>query len=313
MAILVTGASGHFGGSAARKLLERVPPEELILMSRKPARLAEFAAAGCTVRYGDFDDPASLEAAAQGADRMLLISGLKVGYRIVQHGNAIDAAKRAGVRHIVYTSYIGATADNPALIARDHYGTEERLKASGVAWTAMRDGMYADSMIEAAAPAALRTGKWYSTSFDGRVSFIDREDCVDCAVAVLTSAGHENRAYNVTGTELLTFRDLSRIIAEIAGAPIEFLAVSDDELYAHFDAMGIPREPLSEFNIDGYEWCSDDMVSYERALRAGHFAVTSTDVKALIGREPRPFRALAEALAEWLRAIAAEARTPSAR
>src|SRR5262245_51631099 len=117
MRILVTGASGHFGGSAARMLLQRIPARDLILMSRKPDKLDAFKAQGCETRYGDFDDEASLEAAAQGADKMLLISGMKVGYRIGQHARAIDAAKKAGVGHVVYTSYIGATKENPALIA----------------------------------------------------------------------------------------------------------------------------------------------------------------------------------------------------
>ncbi|HLY57738.1 MAG TPA: SDR family oxidoreductase [Stellaceae bacterium] len=304
MRILVTGASGHFGGTAARRLLERMPARDLILMSRKPERLTEFAAAGCEIRYGDFDDPASLEAAARGADKMLLISGLKVGWRVAQHGNAIDAARRAGVGHIVYTSYIGATAENPAMVTIDHYGTEQLLKASGIAWTAMRDGMYMESMIEAAAPAALKTGKWVSASGGGRNSFVDRSECVDCAVEVLLTQGHENRVYNVTGTELLSFPDLAAMVSEIAGKPIEYVELDEAALYAHFDAMGIPRDPLVEFNIDGYAWCSNDIVSYERGLRGGHFEVTSNDIRLLLGRDPKPFRAFAEERADWLRSIA---------
>lgn len=306
MRILITGASGHFGGSAARMLLARMPASDLILMSRKPDQLGEFARKGCDVRYGDFDDPVSLEAAAKGADKMLLISGLKVGHRIKQHGNAIDAAKKAGVKHVVYTSYMGATPENPAMVTQDHHGTEQKLKASGVAWTAMRDGMYMDSMVNAAAPAALKTGKWVTSGNDGKNSFVDRDDCVACAVAVLASPGtrHENRVYNVFSHEVLSFRDISKLITEITGKPIEMVLVDDEKMYAHFDSMGIPRTPMKEFNVNGYEWCSDDMVSYEKATRGGHFDLTSDDIPLLIGRAPRTFRDFVLARAEWLRGIA---------
>jgi NAD(P)H dehydrogenase (quinone) len=302
--ILITGASGHFGGEATRLLLKQVAPSDLILMTRKPEKLTEFAELGCTVRYGDFEDPGSLEAAAQGADKMLLISGMMVGYRVSQHGRAIDAAKAAGVGHIVYTSYIGATADNGAMIAQDHYGTEQLLKKSGVPWTALRDGMYMDSMVEAAAPVALETGHWRAAAADGQTSFIDRSDCVECAVAVLTGSGHDNRVYNITGTDLWSFREVSQLIAEVAGKPIDYVTITDDELYAHFDSLGIPRDALKEFNVDGYAWCSDDMVSYERAMRQGHFAVVSDDVEKLIGRKPKGFRDFVQSRATELRAMA---------
>jgi NAD(P)H dehydrogenase (quinone) len=301
---LITGASGHFGGDATRLLLKQVAPSDLILMTRKPDKLVEFAELGCTVRYGDFEDPASLVAAAQGADKMLLISGMMVGYRVSQHGRAIVAAKAAGVGHIVYTSYIGATEDNGAMIAQDHYGTEQLLMASGVPWTAMRDGMYMDSMVEAAAPVALQTGQWRAAAAGGQTSFIDRSDCVECAVAVLTGSGHENRVYNITGTDLWSFRDVSQLIAEVAGKPIDYVTLSDDELYAHFDSLSIPRDALKEFNVDGYAWCSDDMVSYERAMREGHFAVVSNDVEMLIGRKPKGFRDFILSRAAELRATA---------
>jgi NAD(P)H dehydrogenase (quinone) len=301
--ILITGASGHFGGEAARLLLKQAAASDLILMTRRPEKLAEFAELGCTVRYGDFEDPASLEAAAAGADKMLLISGMMVGYRVSQHGRAIDAAKAAGVAHIVYTSYIGATADNGAMIAQDHYGTEQLLIASGVTWTALRDGMYMDSMVEAAAPVALQTGQWRAAAANGQTSFIDRSDCVECAVAVLTGSGHDNLVYNITGTDLWSFRDVSQLIAEVAGKPVTYTEISDQELYAHFDSLGIPRDALNEFNVDGYAWCSDDMVSYERAMREGHFAVVSDDVERLIGRKPKTFRDFVLSRATELRAM----------
>jgi len=303
MKILITGASGNFGRRAVRDLLKRLAPSDLVLISRKPEQLDEFARAGCTVRHGDFDAPESIERAARGAHKMLLISGHKVGQRIRQHGDAIEAAKRAGVQHIVYTSYFGSTAENTALVCIDHYGTEQKLKASGIAWTALRNAMYANSIVDAAFPAAIKSGRWISSTREGKVSLIDREDCIACAVAVLTSAGHENRMYNVTGTELWSFREMAELASAVSGKPVQYVDVSDEQLYAHLDSLGIPRTAAQEFNIDGYAWCSDDMVSYERETRAGRFAIISHDVSALLGREPKSFHAFVTERSEALQRL----------
>jgi NAD(P)H dehydrogenase (quinone) len=303
MRILVTGASGSFAGRAIRSLLERVPAADLVLMSRKPERLVDLMQAGCDVRYGDFDEPNTVAAAARGVDKMLLISGHKVGHRVKQHGVAIEAARGAGIEHIVYTSYFGSTAENTALVCVDHHGTELKLEASGVPWTVLRNGMYANSIVDAAFPAALTTGRWLSSTHHGQVSLIDRDDCVACAVAVLTTDGHENCRYDITGTELWSFEDMARLASEVTGKSIEYTTVTDDELYLHLDAMGIPHSAETEFNVDGYAWCSDDMVSYEREVRAGSFAITSDDVRLLSGQAPKPFRAFVEERADWLRQI----------
>jgi len=176
MKTLITGASGNFGGMTVKRLLKSMHAGDLILASRQPEKLAEYAQLGCTVRFADFDEPGSLTAAAQDAQQMLLISGHKVGHRIKQHGNAIRAAKQAGVQRIVYTSYFGSDADNTALVCIDHHGTENILKGSGLEYTILRDGMYADSIFNAAMPAAIAAGKWHMCAGDGQVNLVDRED-----------------------------------------------------------------------------------------------------------------------------------------
>lgn len=304
MRILVTGASGRFGGSAARMLLQRLQARDLTLMSRTPDRLASFKAAGCEVRYGDFDDEPSLAAAVQGVDKMLLVSGTKVGRRVGQHSRAIDAALKAGVGHVVYTSHIGATKDNPSLIAKDHYGTEEKLRASGLRWTAMRDGLYMNAMIEAAAPAALKSGRWVTASGQGKTGLVEREDCVACAVAVLLSSGHDKHVYNISAPELWSIADMAALVGQIAGKPIEVAHVDKDGFYAHLDAMGVPREPATELNVGAVQSCSDGIVSYELAMKDGHFAVPSHDIRALLGRAPKSFRQYAQERADFLRSSA---------
>lgn len=304
MTIAITGASGHYGRMATQKLLDIVPAQDLILISRTPAKLAELAALGCDVRQGDFDDKASMVEALRGADRMLLISTARVGKRIPQHRNAIDAAVEAGVRHIAYTSFVGIADDNPALVIRDHGPTEEMLRESGLAWTALRDSQYADALVEAAGPLALAQGCWQACTRGGRIAVVTRNDCVDCAVAVLTTAGHENKVYNITGPELLRFEDVATIISDIAGSPIDFRSVSEGEMYAMFDAVGIPREAKDDHSVRSFAWSSEDMVSFELAIASGHFSVISDDVEMLLGRKPESFRHFAERHADALRVAA---------
>ncbi len=294
MRIIVTGASGNYGREAVTKLLKIVPPQDLILMSRNPHKLAEFEKLGADVRQGDFDNRESLVKAFSGADIMLLISTGRVGKRIPQHRNAIECAVEAGVKQVVYTSFVGIAEDNPALVNSDHMATEKMLADSGIAWTVLRDSQYADAITMAVGPIALSKGLWRASAGNGKVAFVTRSDCVDCAVAVLTTPGHENKIYNITGPELLSFGDAAKIISEVCGRPIAYEIVTDDEMYAAFDALGIPRESQDDQQIKGFAWCSDDMVTFEKAIRTGFFDVISNDVETLLGRAPQSFRSFTQ-------------------
>jgi NAD(P)H dehydrogenase (quinone) len=291
MSIIVTGASGQFGRAAAERLIRRVDPAGLILTTRKPEQLADLAAAGAQVRFANFDDPASLETAFEGGTRMLLISTARVGTRVGQHKNAIEAAVAKGVKHIAYTSVVNARkADNPAIVSWDHRDTELLVEGSGAAFTHLRDQHYAEAVAMVMAPIALSAGRLPGSAHDGAVAFVSREDCVDCAVAVLTTPGHENRAYDLTGPELLSIPKAMQMVSELSGRPITFDYVTDQDMQDHFDRLGFPRH-ASDGPIDpARPWSSDDMVSFERAIREGFFAVLSEDVKALTGKAPRPLR-----------------------
>ena len=299
--LIITGASGQYGRSAVTKLLERMDASNLILITRTPAKLDEFAALGADVRYGDYDKPESLVSAFQGGDRMLLISGTRVGKRISQHAAAIDAAKVAGVKHIVYTSFIALCKANPSVAVRDHLATESLLRDSGLDWTMLRDAHYADAMIINAGPNFIRSGQWASSSTPGRETLVWRDDCVACAVAVLTGEGHERQVYNITGSELLTLREVCEQLAEVTGRTVNYIDTDDEGMYAIFDAMGIPREPVDDQVVAGISWNSDDMVSFEAAVRGGYFSVISDDVELLLGRPPRSVREMIEANVEMLR------------
>jgi NAD(P)H dehydrogenase (quinone) len=303
--IVITGASGQYGRLATDRLIAQGRAADLILITRSPGKLADRASQGCEVRFGDFDQPASLGPALAGADRMLLISGTRVGARVVQHRAAIDAAAASGLRQLAYTSFIGIDDPaNPAEVRHDHIETERLIRASGVPFTMLRDAHYADAMIVMAGPGVMASRRWVSNAGEGREAMVWREDCVDCAVAVLTGPGHEGRSYDITGPRLQTFVEVTAIMAEVTGVPLAYIGVDDEAQYAMFDAMGIPRRPVDDLSIAGIPWNSDDMVSFGRAIREGFLEICSGDVQRLTGRPARSVRALIEANADMLRAAA---------
>lgn len=291
MKIVITGASGHYGRAATDRLIALGRASDLILITRTPDKLADRVDEGCEVRYGDYDKPDTLASAVQGAEKMLLISGTRVGARVVQHKAAIDAAAAAGIRHILYTSFIGIDdPDNPAEVRHDHIETERLIRASGMDWTMLRDAHYADAMILMAGPGVMASGQWISNAGDGREAMVWRDDCVASAVAVLTSEGHEGQIYNITGPELQTFAEVTALMAEITGVPLEYVAVDDAAQYAMFDAMGIPRRPVDDQSVAGIPWNSDDMVTFGQAIREGFLEVCSDDVERLTGVKARSVR-----------------------
>jgi NAD(P)H dehydrogenase (quinone) len=303
----ITGASGKYGHQAAKAILSRVAAENLVLITRSPEKLAEFQGYGCAIRKGDFDDPESMGSSLHDVDRLLLISTGRVGSRIPQHARAIEASRTAGVKHIVYTSFVGVDdADNPAIVVKDHRETERLLRSSGMAWTILRDSQYADAMVQGVAPMALGSGTWRSIAGEGRIALVTRDDCVACAVAVMTGGGHENRVYNITGSERLRFHDVAQVLSRCVDRAIDYQDITADELFAMFDAMGVPRSAIDDHSVQGFEWSSEDMVSFEQAIRGGHFDIRSNDVETLLGRPPERFSDFIARHSDALRAMVRE-------
>ncbi|MXP26616.1 NAD(P)H-binding protein [Altererythrobacter indicus] len=294
--IIVTGASGSFGGATARGLLEKCAPEDLVFLSRTPAKLAEFAELGVECRTADFDDPASLVSAMAGGERMLLISTARVGTRVGQHRNAVEAAVAQGVQHIVYTSLINADkADNPAIVKDDHRATEEIIEASGAAWTHLRDSQYAEAIATAMAIPSLQMGVKPDNCGDGRVGFVSRDDCVATAVGVLTQEGHGNKAYALTGPEALSIPEALAIVTQMTGKPIEVQPVDDEAMYEYFDAMGAPRHASDIVPEGPIPWSSDDMVTFGQSIREGYFDEVTDWVEKITGKPPKSLREVFEA------------------
>jgi len=226
--------------------------------------------------------------------------------QVVQPGEpADDAAEAADVRHIIYTSFVNVEPANPAIVAIDHRETENLIRASGLAFTFLRDAHYADAMILNAGPGFIASGVWLTSTQGGREAMVWREDCVNCAVAVLTENGHENKTYPVTGPNRESFAEVAAMLAELTGRPIRLVETDDAGMYAHFDALGIPREPVDDQTVSGIPWNSDDMVSFERAIREGFLDVCTDDVQRVTGRLARSVRELIHANADILRNVKA--------
>ncbi len=275
MSLVISGAAGHLGRRAAELLLDQVEPSSVVLVSRRPNELADMAARGAQTRYGDFDDPASLSGAFAGGERLLLISTDAIGRRVSQHATAIDAAKAAGVRAIAYTSLPNPTAENPALVARDHRETEEVLTASGLQWTLLRNALYGEYRIPEA-QAAVASGTLHHNQRDGRTAYVSREDCAAVAAAWLAGGDeHAGRTYDVTGPELLGADDLARIYASAGGRRVTAEELDDDAFVAGLGAAGLPPEVCAL------------LASFGAAIRNGHLDQRSGVVQELTGRPPR--------------------------
>jgi NAD(P)H dehydrogenase (quinone) len=282
MTIAITGAAGHLGRLTAQLVLDRIPADELVLVTRRPDELADLVAAGATVRYGDFDAPEGLPEAFAGVHRLLLISTDVLGNRVAQHTAAIDAAVAAGVGHVLYTSGLNAGSALPLVVSHDHGATEQAIRDRGLRWTALRNGLYAEFQVAAAA-RAFASGHLVHNNGDGATAYVSREDCAAAAAAALTGDGHEDRVYDITGPELVTQAQMAALVTEITGRHVDAVAIDDEEATQNLTAVGLPADMAMAY------------ASFGTAIREGVLDVVSPHVEDLTGRRPRSLREVLEA------------------
>jgi NAD(P)H dehydrogenase (quinone) len=283
MSVIITGASGKLGRLAAEETLIRVPASEVVLTTRHPEDLADFAARGVQVRYADFDRPESLPAAFADGHRMLLISATNAtGLRMDQHRAAMSAAARSGVEHVVFTSMpkVEDVAHPTGLLAEEYRDSEALVKGSGLDWTILRMAPYAELHIIERMHDAILEGAIASNATSGGVAFISRRDCAAAAAGLLAAGGHQGRTYDVTGPSSVTYTELVQMLSDIVGRPIEFRPLSDDELRALLAEQGVPEMFAVMF------------VGWGPAVRDGYYAGISSAGTELAGRPPRPLHSV---------------------
>jgi NAD(P)H dehydrogenase (quinone) len=247
MTIAVTGASGQLGRLVVNKLKAQVPASDIVALARTPAKVADL---GVAVREADYDKPETLERALAGVDRLLLISSSEVGRRVTQHRNVIEAAQKAGVKQIAYTSVL--RADTSSLgIAVEHRATEAALKASGIAFTLLRNDWYTENYTGSIA-GTLASGALLGSADDGRIASATRADFAEAAAAVLTSEGHANKTYELAGDEAYTLSELAAEISRQAGKTIVYKNLPVADYAAALAGFGLPADvarTIAEYDI----------------------------------------------------------------
>ena len=278
--IVVTGASGQLGRSVVQQLLKRLPAAELGVSVRNPEKAQDLAALGVRVRRGDFEDAEGLRHAFEGAAQVLLVSSnarASGGDPIAQHRTAIDAAKAAGAGRILYTSQIAASptsAFNPAL---DHAATEALLRASGVPFTALRNGFYANSAVAMLRRAS--TGGELVTPADGKFSWTAHADLAEAAAVILCDEGRfDGPTPPLTGSEALDFGELCALASEVTGRELKRTSVTDDVYCENMVKAGTPLR-VAHFALGMFV-----------AGRRGEFAAVDPTLEQLLGRRPLTFK-----------------------
>ncbi len=278
--IVVTGATGQLGRLVIASLLKKVPASKIVAAVRNVEKARDLAESGIQVRYADYSQPASWNEALKGADKLLLISSSEIGQRANQHRSVIDAAKRSGVKLLVYTSVLHA-GTSPLGLAAEHRETEALLSASGVPFVLLRNGWYTENYT-AGVPAALAHGGVYGCAGNGRISSAARADYAEAAAVVLTSENQAGRVYELAGDTSYTLRELAAEISRQSGKSIGYVNLPQAEYKDILIKVGLP-EVIAELLAD-----SDTGASQAALFDDSH------QLSKLIGR---PTTSLATAIA----------------
>lgn len=275
--VVVTGATGRLGGRVARRLAERGVPQRLLV--RSPERAPRLP--GATPVRGSYDDHDAVVGGLTGTETVLMVSASESADRLSQHKTFVDAAVEAGVRHLVYVSFFGAAPDATFTLARDHFHTEEHIRAAGLAYTFLRDNIYADFVPDLAGADGVIRGP----AGQGRATFVSQDDIADAAAAVLSRpADHADATYDLTGPESLSLDEAAAVLSEVQGRTVTYHPETVEEAYASRASYGAPQ------------WELDAWVSTYTAIAAGQLDGVSDAVPRLTGRPATPLADVVRAM-----------------
>lgn len=285
MKILVTGATGNLGSKVAASLLKTVPASDLAVSVRNPEKAEELRAQGVEVRQGDFDYPETLDEAFAEIDRLLIISTDGDNEtRIQQHKNAVQAAERAGVQFIAYTSLANATGSENSM-APPHVATEAAIVETGIPYSFLRNNWYLENEI-GSIQGAMAGAPWVTAAGEGKVGWALQQDYADAAAEVLVGDGHENTIYELSGP-LLTQEELAAAVGNILGKEVPVHQVSDEEYAEIMKGLGLP------------DYVLPIVVGIQQSIRNGSLEVSNTDFEKVLGRPVTP---IDEALEQIIKA-----------
>ncbi|MGV8093657.1 MAG: SDR family oxidoreductase [Mangrovibacterium sp.] len=276
--IMITGATGHLGSQVLQLLVQRAGNESLSAIARDPSKLASFKSQGVNVIQADYDDKGSLLKAFSGIDILYFVSGNDIHKRREQHENVVNAAKEAGVKHVVYTSFQRKTETGNSPIepvAAVHLQTEKWLRESGLIYTILKHALYTEYIPVFIGQDVIGKGIIYQPAGDGKVSFATRSDMAEAATVILTTEGHENKTYEIAGVKSYSYGDIAKILSDLSGKQITYISPIAQEFRKNLSDAGVPAAVI------------EVAAMFSEGIRQGEFDFPDPALQKLIGREPQ--------------------------
>lgn len=271
--ILVTGATGNLGTATIEHLLKNTTADNIVAFARDENKARHLKEKGVEVRIGNLDDTASLDSAMQGIENVLLISTLD-HHRIQQHKNVVDAAKKGGIKRIAYTGVSLKDVNTSAIktLMESHFQTEDYIKESGLAYTFLRNTLYTDVIPMHVGEKVFESGI-YLPAGDGKVPYALRREMGEAAANVLLQNGHENKTYEITGSELYSYTDVAQVLSELSGKNIAYTDVEATTFSELLKQSGVP------------EFLASIKTGFATDIKNDQFEIVSKDLEILLGRK----------------------------
>lgn len=274
--IMITGATGKLGNEVARNYISEKGADNVAVLARSAEKAADLATLGAEVRIGDYNNSASLETAFQGIDTLFFVSSGDINNRSAQHKNVIDAAKSAGVRYVIYTSFqrVNETSSSPIFaIAEAHFDAEKWLKESGLQYTFLRNALYMDLLPWFMGENVISSGTIYLPAEAGKTAFVLRSDLAAAGAKVLAETGHEGKIYELSGAQVWSYSDIANILSNITGKSIQYVSPTLEEYTQGLRAANVPEQVIYMF------------AGFSQAIAQGEFNHPNGQLEALLGRK----------------------------
>ncbi|MDQ2718773.1 MAG: SDR family oxidoreductase [Bacteroidota bacterium] len=275
--ILITGATGNFGKATIDFLLKKgIAAGNISALVRDEAKAADLKAKGITLKLGDYDNYGSLVEAFKGVDKLLLVSGTDMLNRGKQHVNVVNAAKEAGVKHILYTSIErkNETETSPmAIITQPHLDSENAIKASGMKYTILKENLWLDVLPMFFGDKVLETGIFLPAG-EAKSAFALRSDMAEATANILASEGHEDIEYTFANSENISMEEVAEILSDVSGKTVGYTNPNKDIYIVTITKAGVPKEYVGMFSF------------FAEAIKQGEFTCSKTDLENLLGRKP---------------------------
>ncbi|MGF6848259.1 NAD(P)H dehydrogenase (quinone) [Chitinophaga sp. W3I9] len=273
--ILVTGATGHLGAAVIDFLLKKVPANQIAALVRDEAKASGLKEKGISIRVANYHNYPSLVPAFKGVDKILLVSSSDFNDRAGQQINVINAAKEAGVKHVIYTSVAtnAPTTTVIPMVVDSHIATANHLKASGLTYTLLNNNLYADVLPMFLGEKVVETGVFIPGG-EGRVPYASRLDMAEAAANVLAGTGHDDKEYTIASDVTYSFADIAQLLSKLANKQVVYVDAPHDAYTAALAKAGVPPAYVGV------------MSGFAEAIKKNEFNLPGTELENLLGRKP---------------------------